>query len=314
MDSRKIKGYTLGFIAATTYGLNPLFALPLMSAGMNTSSILLLRYACAIPVIGAMMLARGRSFKVTPKQLLLLAIFGIFTGVSSLALFESYCYMDAGIASTLLFVYPLMVAMIGVMCFKERLSLLMALCLIGALAGIALLYKGEGGATLSVTGTVWVMVSALTYAIYIVGVNHTELSKIPTLRVTFYVLIFGSSVFVFNIAGNTFTAPTGPMEWGSVAALAILPTAVSFLCTTTAIGYIGSTPTAILGAMEPLTAVVIGVTVFGEKLTGRDIIGLILILAAVTLVILGSSAGEWLTRIRRLFPRKLRSIKQSVNK
>jgi len=306
MDSRHIKGYTLAFIAATTYGLNPLFALPLMSSGINTSSILFLRYICAIPVVGAMMLARGRSFKITPRQLGLLVVFGLLTGMSSLALFESYRYMEAGIASTILFIYPLLVALTGVLFFKEKLSKLMVICLIGALAGIALLYNGEGGETLSPTGTIWVMVSALSYALYIVGINRSELAKVPTLRVTFYVLIFGSMIFTGNLAFSSFTLPTGPLEWGAVAALAVLPTAVSFLCTTAAITYIGSTPTAILGAMEPLTAVVIGILVFDESLTGGNVAGLILILTAVTFVILGSSAGQLLTSIRRLFPRKRR--------
>lgn len=305
METRKIKGYTLGFVAAATYGMNPLFALPLIEQGMNTSSILFFRYFLAIPIIACMMLYRGRSFKVTGHQLLLLASFGLLTGLSSLSLFESYRYMEAGIASTLLFIYPLMVAFIGVIAFKERLSLFMIVCLLGALAGIGLLYKGEGDATLSLTGTIWVMISALTYALYIVGVNHTELAQIPTLRVTFYVLIFGTLIFVTDmlIRGEWMT-PHGAAGWGAVGALALLPTAVSFLCTTTAIMYIGSTPTAILGAMEPLTAVIIGVTVFGERLTFTDVIGLILIVVAVTLVILQGTAGRWLTRIRYLFPSK----------
>lgn len=100
MQSRKVKGYALGFIAAATYGLNPLFALPLMNDGMDTSSILFFRYLLAIPVMAAMIIARGKSFKVTARQSVLLFIFGLLVGISSVTLFESYRYMDAGIAST----------------------------------------------------------------------------------------------------------------------------------------------------------------------------------------------------------------------
>lgn len=307
MDTRKVTGYALGFIAAATYGLNPLFALPLMSGGMNTPSILFFRYLLAIPIVAVMMAARGKSLRVSRRQLSLLFVFGLLVGLSSLTLFESYRYMDAGIASTLLFVYPLMVAILMAAFFHERITSLTIFCLAAALTGILLLYKGEGGQTLSLAGTMLVMASALSYALYIVGVNRTQLARIPTLTVTFYILFFGMLVFGIDLLmAGTVTVPHTPAQWGGAAALALLPTAVSFFCTTLAITRIGSTPTAILGAMEPVTAVIIGITVFGEQLTMRDIIGLFLILAAVTLVIIGGSISVHLTAIRRLFPKSRR--------
>lgn len=307
MTVKKIKGYALGFIAAATYGLNPLFALPLMDDGMDTSSILFFRYLLALPVMAAMIVVRGKSFKVSRRQLGLLAVFGLLVGLSSVTLFESYRYMDAGIASTLLFVYPLMVALIMAAMFHERVTPVTVLCLATALVGIGLLYKGEDGAVLSVTGTLLVMLSALSYAIYIVGVNKSQLSRVPTLTVTFYVLLFGLLIFVGDIVlKQHVTIPAGLAQWGRVGALALLPTAVSFLCTTLAITYIGSTPTAILGAMEPLTAVVVGVVVFHETLTPRILAGLVLIIIAVSLVVVGGKISVHLTAIRRLFPRHRR--------
>lgn len=86
-------------------------------------------------------------------------------------------------------------------------------------------------------------------------------------------------------------------------ALAVFPTAFSFLCTTKAIQYIGSTPTAILGAMEPLTAVFFGVTVFGEILTFRLSCGIILIIMAVILIVAGNNVTAYLIRFRKLFPK-----------
>lgn len=213
MDSRKIQGYALGFIAAATYGLNPLFALPLMADGMDTPSILFFRYLFAIPIMALMMVARGKSFKVTWRQAWLLLVFGLLVGLSSVTLFEAYRYMDAGIASTLLFVYPLMVAIIMSAVFHERLKPVTIFSLATALVGIGLLYKGEGGATLSVAGTALVMLSALSYALYIVGINKTELARVPTLTVTFYVLTFGLLIFVANILiSGHLSVPGG---WGS---------------------------------------------------------------------------------------------------
>lgn len=306
-STRKLQGYLLGVVGAASYGMNPLFALPLMHNGMATSSILFFRYLLAIPVMLAMMWMRGKSVKVSWRQFWQLMVFGSLMGLSSVCLFESYRYMDAGIASTLLFVYPLMVAVIMALCFRERLSMVSIFSLIVALGGIALLYKGENGATLSAAGTILVMLSSLSYAIYIVGINKTGLSKVPTLTVTFWVLVFGLVVFAFYAAfTGGMHAPSGLLEWGCISGLAVFPTAISFLCTTIAIVYIGSTPTAILGAFEPVTAVILGILVFGETLSGREVLGLVMIVVAVMMVITGGSLSRPLTAIKKLFPRSRR--------
>ena len=300
----KVKGYLLGAVAAATYGMNPLFALPLYADGMDADSVLFFRYLFAIPMLGAMILFRGRSFKVTMHDALRLVFMGIMVAASSLALFLSYNYMAAGIASTMLFVYPILVAVIMVLLYKEKPSLLTMLCIVLAISGIALLYRGGDGSTLSLAGTLLVFLSALTYAIYIVGVNHSSLKDVATLTVTFYVLLFGVGLFLVRILlGDGLTVPTRWYLWGNTIALALFPTAISFLCTTSAIKYIGSTPTAILGALEPVTAVVIGITVFGETFTLREGVGLVLIVTAVTLVIAGGSVSQVLLRFRKMFPR-----------
>lgn len=302
--SDKTKGYVLGIIAATTYGLNPLFALPLYKSGMDPDSVLFFRYLFAIPILGIMLKARGRSFKVRRKNVFQLIVMGLLVAVSSLTLFQSYNYMEAGIASTLLFVYPILVALIMAFVFKEKPSLQTVMCIILAVVGIGLLYKGEDGTSLSLTGTVLVMLSALTYAIYLVGINQTSLKNVATLTVTFYVLLFGLSLFIFRLyTGGNITIPGEWYLWGNLLALGLFPTAISFLCTTSAIQYIGSTPTAILGALEPVTAIVVGLTVFGESLTQRELTGLALIIIAVTLVIAGGNITQQMVRFRKLFPR-----------
>ena len=300
----KVKGYALGAIAAATYGMNPLFALPLYKAGMDPDSVLFFRYLLAIPVLGIMLKARGRGFAIRLKDVPILIVMGLLVAFSSLALFLAYNYMEAGIASTLLFVYPIMVALIMSLCFKEKLSMQTVLCILLALGGIFLLYRSGSGATLSTIGVFLVMGSALSYAIYLVGVNRPRLKNIATLKITFYVLVFGMSLFLVRVDfGESLHFVSDWYLWGNLFALAIFPTAISFLCTTQAIQYIGSTPTAILGALEPLTAVFFGVTVFGEELTPRVVCGIVMIILAVTLIIAGGSVTDHMIRFRRLFPR-----------
>lgn len=300
----KVKGYLLGALAAASYGMNPLFALPLYSDGMDPYSVLFFRYLFAIPILGIMLKARGRTFAVSRHDLLPLVVMGLLLAMSSLSLFLSYNYMEAGIASTMLFVYPIMVAVIMAIFFRERITAQTASCIFVALVGIALLYKGSDGATLDATGVMWVMVSALSYALYIVGVNRPRLKGIATLKLTFYALVFGFSIFIVcTDFGRALTFPSAWYKWGNLVALALFPTAISFLCTTQAIQYIGSTPTAILGALEPLTAVFFGVTVFGEALTPRLMFGIVMIIAAVSALVAGGSITSHLIRFKKMFPR-----------
>ena len=307
MVSEKVKGYALGIVAAATYGMNPLFALPLYEGGMDAGSVLFFRYLLALPVLGAMIRWRGRGFSVNGKSAVMLAAMGILMALSSLWLFLSYNYMDAGIASSLLFVYPIMVAVIMGCVFHEKLGWVTALSIVMALGGIGLLYQGDGNATLSVKGTLMVFASSLAYAVYLVYVSRSGLNHMPTVKVTFYVLLFGWMLFAVYVPLNGgLRFPSSGWLWVNVVSLAVFPTAVSLLCTTRAIQYIGSTPTAILGALEPVTAVFFGVTVFGEPFTARICTGLLLIIAGVTMVIASSTIHRQLLRLRRLWTRVLR--------
>lgn len=299
-------GYILGGCAAASYGMNPLFALPLYAEGLSPDTVLFFRYFFAIPLLGIMLKARGRSFRIGKRDIIPLAVMGLLVALSSLTLFESYNYMNVGIASTLLFIYPILVALIMTAVFKERFTIQTAVCLAGASAGIAMLCIGEGGVVISITGTGLVFLSSLSYAIYMVGVNHSRLKNIATLKVTFYVLLFGLSLFIVRLyAGSGLHVP--PLEkwqvWANFIALAIFPTAISFLCTTAAVKYIGSTPTAILGALEPVTAVFIGIAVFGESVTIRECIGFILVITSVSIVVAGGKITRYIMGIRKLFPR-----------
>lgn len=290
MSPEKMRGYVLGAVAAASYGLNPLFALPLYDAGMGVDSVLFYRYVLAVAMLAGLMLVRRQSFAVARRDLAPLAGLGLLFSFSSLFLFESYNHMDAGIASTILFLYPVLVAVIMAVGFHEKTSAATALSIVLALSGIALLYQADDGATLSLAGVVLIFLSSLCYAVYIVWVNRSSLRGMTTEKLTFYVLLFGSAVYVVRLHGCVDLQPIPrPGLWVNALSLAMFPTIVSLVTMAGAIRRIGSTPTAILGALEPVTALFFGVMVFGERLTPRIVCGVILILAAVTLVIAGKS-------------------------
>ena len=284
--NNKAKGYILAAISSATYGMNPLFSLPLYADGMSVDSVLLFRYLFALPIVALMVKGAGKSFAVDKREAWPMLMVGVFFVVSSITLFRSYHYMDSGIASTILFVYPVMVALIMSIFFKEKISLQIWGCIALALGGVGLLYKAPSGATLSLIGILFVLGSALAYTLYIVAINKTILKYVPSIKVTFYVILLGFFIFLAMVLmGDGLQTPTKWYLWLDLLAFALFPTVISMYCATKAITYIGSTSTAILGALEPVTAVLFGVAVFGETLTGRDIAGLLLIIVSVTFVV-----------------------------
>ena len=302
--NNKAKGYILAAFSAATYGMNPLFSLPLYADGMGVDSVLFFRYLFAVPMVALMVKSRGRSFAIQKGELWPLLMVGGFFVLSSITLFRSYLYMDSGIASTILFIYPVMVALIMAIFFKEKVSLQTWVCIAMALAGIGLLYKAPDGATLSTLGILFVLGSALAYTLYIITVNKTILKDVPSVKVTFYVILIGFIIFsVMVLLGGGLQTPTKWWLWLDLVAFALFPTVISMYCATKAIVYIGSTATAILGALEPVTAVLFGITLFGETLQGRGVAGLLLIIVSVTMVVAGGNISSALVRFKKLFPR-----------
>lgn len=302
----KVRGFAYGSVAAISYGLNPLFTLPLYKAGMNVDSVLFYRYFFAIVMLGFLMKIRGISFSVKKSEIIPLAVMGLMFSFSSFFLFLSYNYMDAGIASTILFIYPILVAVLMALFFHERVSLLTQVSITLAFAGILLLYKGGDGKPLSLLGVLFVFLSSLTYAIYIIGVNRSFLHSFPVPKLTFYALLFGSSIYVVRLNfGLDLQLIPSPLLWVNTLSLALFPTIISLVAMTLSIHYIGSTSAAVLGALEPLTALFFGVLVFGEQLTFRIIVGILFILTGVTLIVASEPLKKqmlhkWHNRVRVL--------------
>lgn len=303
----KLKGYILAAFAAAAYGTNPAFAIPLYETGMNPNSVLLFRYCIGIPLLAILMGTRGLGFKLKKNELIPVFVLGILMALSSLTLFESYNYMNSGVASTLLFVYPIMVAVIMTFFFRESFKSSLILCFIFMGAGLILLMRSDGNESINAHGFLLVMMSALTYAIYIVLVNGSKaISRIPTTKLLFYVLIFGSTVFLFKMAiGTELTLPVKSTGWYSLIALAIIPTVLSLACTSAAIHIIGSTPTAIFGALEPVTAVILSVAFLGQTISAQEIVGGLLIVIATTIVVTSNSVDKLILHVRKMFPKKL---------
>lgn len=281
------RGVICGVVAAVSYGTNPLFSLNLLHLGLDVESILFYRFAFATLMLGLFIVMRGKSMMVVGKSLVPLIAAGVIFALSSQTLYQSFLYMDAGIACAILFIYPILVAVIMAVFFHERASLLTYACIVVALIGIGLLYKGDGKNTLSAVGMLLVAASSLCYSLYIVGVDHSSLRNVPSARLTFWVLLAGTATFFVFTGFGMKLQPIEPTAFciANVAGIALLPTVIPILFINVAIKDIGPTYSAIIGALEPVTALVIGTTVFGETITVRIVIGALLILLAVITIV-----------------------------
>lgn len=301
--NRSVKGSIYGVVSAVSYGLNPLGALYLYEEGYNAATVLIYRFALAACLLAGVMALARCSFAITGRQGAILLLLGSFFGVSAWSLYESFHYMSAGLSCSLLFLYPIMVAVMMAAFFKERLTLATILSIFLALGGIAFLYQGDGKACLDSRGVGLVMLSAFTYAVYIVIVNRACLS-LPLVKMTFYILLCCAmtiAVASFAGQGNDLQVLSSARAWGFALLLALVPSIISLGMMTLSVRYIGSTPTAIMGALEPITAVIIGCCLFGEPFTLRYAIGILLILAAVILIILARSLS--MRRVASFFHR-----------
>lgn len=284
--SLQTKGVILAIISAICYGMNPLGALFLYEEGLNVNSVIFYRFIFASILLAIFMLIKKDSFYLKFKEIILLALLGLLFGISAISLFNSFLYMDAGLASTVLFIYPIFVAIIMALFFKEKNSIITILSIIFAFIGVVLLYESDG-ANVSNFGIFLVIVSSLCYAIYIVIIN--QYLKMSALKVTFYSMLFCTITILiqsfFDSSLNIMPLVNFNM-WFYTIFLALVPTIISLLFLIKAIQLIGSTSASILGALEPLTAVLIGVYVFNEKITFWLVIGIVFILFGVILIVL----------------------------
>ena len=287
MRNRKLIGTLAGIVAAVCYGTNPLGALKLYEQGMQTNSVLFYRFGLAWIIIAVVMFFRKESVKVTRQEFRTLTGLGLLFIISSLTLYLSFHYMAAGVASTILFTYPVMTAVIMAVFFHERITWGTVLALVLSGAGVALLYWSDSAGTLSSLGVVLVLASALSYALYIILVNRGNL-QMSSFKINFYVLLYCAlGMVVYSlIAGLPLTLPQNATSWFYVGWLAVVPAIFALVLMVYAAKYVGSTPTAILGALEPLTAVLIGIFVFNEPFTVNLAIGIVLILGAVVVIVM----------------------------
>jgi drug/metabolite transporter (DMT)-like permease len=240
----------------------------------------------SLPLLALIMIFQGCDFSINRREAKELCILGFLMSASSIFLYLAYNHMDAGIASTVLFVYPILTAILMTVVFKEKNNMLVWLCLLAATIGIGILSKSDGVVYVTMLGVLLSILSAVVYAFYLTFINKGSLGGMPSVKITFYVMTFGTLLIMMGVGYNGYVICPEGIGWLCSFGSALFPTSLSLIFTALAIQRIGSTQTAILGAFEPVTAVAIGTLIFGEQLSGNSVVGIMMILIAVTVVVM----------------------------
>lgn len=300
----KFKGFLYGIVASSTFGLLPLFTLPVMGEGLTTFSILSYRMLFASILVAVLMLIGRVSFATNLKELRWFAVLGFLYYGSAALLFQAYGGMASGLATTLHFMYPVSVTVIMALVYKQRPSVVTICAIILSLVGVALLCLRESSTGVSSLLSVFlVLLSGVCYAVYLVLVSTVKrINQQNSQKLTFYVLMFSGAFFMLSaLHGGGLQIIPSASAGINLLLMATLPTLLSNLALVRSVKNIGSTLTSVLGAMEPLTAIIVGILVFDESLRGLMVVGIILILVSVSLIVLSPLLDKRIAeRLQRL--------------
>lgn len=286
----KIKGILFAALSSSTFGLAPFFTISLIMAGYSTFEALSYRWGVASLFLFLVGVFSGVKFRMSWRDFRTVFCLSLFRATTSFSLVVAYQNIASGVASVIHFMYPLAVALTMMFVFKEPKSKTIISAIVISIIGAVFLSTGNiessgGGDT--VLGIVMSTISVFSYAGYIVGVRRTRAVNIPSVPLTCSVMGIGAVLFII---GGFFTGgiriETDPHIWLYIAGLGLVATAISNISLVQGIKLAGPTLASIMGAMEPLTAVVIGIFVFGETFLWHTAVGIVLILFAVLLVIL----------------------------
>lgn len=291
ISKNAIIGYPAGIITGITYGLNPLFGLPLMKAGASVEAILFFRYGIAVLILGAFLWLTKQTFKVSLKQAGILLVLGLLYTASSIFLFEAYNYIASGLATTLIFVYPVLVALIMVF-LRVVPSWQVWLAIVATFLGVVIMTQNGDSQAINPIGVLLSLGSATVYAFFIVIINRSKtIGAISNSLLTFYSLMVGAFIFLGKNLLSDAPITTGIEGWGAwmnLVGLALLPTVVSTASLAISTRNIGATKASVLGVFEPITAILVGTVFLGEVLTTNIIVGILLAMGAVTFMIVST--------------------------
>ena len=287
-----IKGLFYAAISSASFGFSPLFSLALIAAGLSNFDVLSYRWLTAAVVLVIYAACKKKTLKLNSfDEVWRVVLLSALRSITSITLLIGYANIASGVASTINFMYPVIVALCMMIIFREDRAWINVIAIFLSILGVYLMANGdgvivEGGNT--VLGLTCSLISAITFAAYYIVMKKTKSDKIEVVKFTTWIMLLSAIYFISAalIIDGRITIVTDFKSWMNILGLGLWATMVSNFTGVKAIRRIGPTLTSILGALQPLTAVVLGVVFLDEHLGISTVSGIVLILAAVTMIVL----------------------------
>lgn len=283
-----IRGIIYAFISSITFGLLPLFSIPVKAQGMSSEALMFYRFLFSTIIYGVYLLIRKAKFKLSKRNIRdIILIGGAGYGLTGLTLVSSYDYIPSGIGTTIGFQFPVMISIFMWLFYKEKLQKSIYVSLALSLLGVFLLSYSPDHGLVSGYGIFLLTITNLMYSMYIIGVNKSSMREVDSSVLTFYVITVSMILCLgLSLIRGTLTPIPSLMAGGDILFMAVFSTIIANLTLILAIKAIGSTITALLSPLEPVTAIIIGIIVFNENINIQIVTGVIIIILAVILIVL----------------------------
>lgn len=287
-----INGIFYAVISSMSFGFSPLFSLALITAGLSDFDILSYRWLIAGLVLMFYAFAKKKSLRLNSfDEAWKIILLSVLRAITSVTLLIGYVNISSGIAATLNFMYPVIVTLTMVIFFGEKRSATDYLAILASIFGVYLLASGDsivahGGNTR--LGLICSLISAFSFAAYYIVMKQVKADKIEVVKFTTWIMMLSAVYFIICafIFNGKLTLITDARSWMNALGLGLWATMVSNITGVKGIRRIGPTMTSILGAVQPVTAVILGVLFLGEHLYLRSLIGISIILVAVCIIVL----------------------------
>ncbi|MBV8046830.1 MAG: DMT family transporter [Paludibacterium sp.] len=264
-------------LAACGYGSMALFARLAYADGVDTTSLLALRFTLAAVVLGVWV-RRQRIALPRGKDLWGFAGLGALFASMAWTYFSALHYASSGLVALLVYVYPVMVAVLGALLGLDRFGRAETVALAACAVGLYLLL-GQSLHAGSPMGIVLALLSGLLYAIYILC-NSRFGQGVHPLGAAWVVIVSAAVIDSLIAAGLHLTLPSSPTGWGALVALACFSSALANSAFLIGLRHVGPTLASVLSTLEPVITVSLGLAFLGESLSPSALAGSALVLSA----------------------------------
>ena len=270
-------------ISAFFYGVLPILASIAYRGGINGVTLSFLRSSMSVPILYIMIKADKKSLKLTRKQIKSIITLAVIGGALPIVLlYLSYNYIPTGLATTLHFIYPLVIVLVSAILYHERMSRL-TLCSV-LLVTIGIFMFSDISVKVSKVGIILALLSGIFYSFYVIYMDRTSLDRMDYTVLTFYVmLIMSIAILVFGLITRIISFSFSPLSWSFGAIISLITTLGAMPLLQIGIRYEGASTAGIISTVEPITTIILGAAFLGEIVGTGQIIGGALIIFGVLL-------------------------------